>query len=91
MAFIPFKTTFVNADQEEYEKNRDMGVEMKEEEGWVYINTRMISSYSKMQNGNIIIWMAGGECYSLLIMFEDFTRLLKDVETVLDLTEIKNN
>jgi hypothetical protein len=88
MSFIPFPVLFTNDDEIEVERKETLGIESEAQEGTIYLNTALMASYCEMANGFTAVWMAGGECYTLLIKFKSFVKILGEIETVEKLPKI---
>jgi len=85
MAFVPFPILFTSETDADIELKDELKIPLKTEESFIYLNTNLISSYCRMDNGNTAVWMAGGESYTLLIKFENFLNKLNEVDYIHDL------
>jgi len=88
MALLRFPILFT---EEEYEKAENLGLDPKTKKGWVVINTVTICAYNEMDNGNVLVRMANGECYEIPLLVKDFEKILKDIESMVELTTIGGN
>lgn len=87
MAYLKFPIYFIEDD---FEKKENLGLKAEKTEGEISINTQMICAYNAMDNGNVLVRMASGECYEIPLDIDSFENLLADVDSLIDLKEILN-
>jgi len=88
MAFIQFPILFTTDD---YEQKINLGLSATTTKCVININTASICAYNQMDNKNVLVRMANGECYEVPLTIKDFENLLKEIESLIELTSIGGN
>ena len=91
MAYIKFPILFAKDEDEKWEsmgiKPKDSGAEGNP--GEIYINTFQICAFNEMDNGDVLVRMANGECYQLPVDIEDFADTVVDL--IVEFPLVSNN
>lgn len=87
MAYLKFPIYFIEDD---FEKKENLGLKAETKEGEISINTQMICAFNEMDNKNVLVRMASGECYEIPLTIDAFEDLLAEVDSIFDLKEILN-
>jgi len=88
MSFLKFPILFTADD---YEQKENLKLKADAVEAIININTASICAYNEMDNKNVLVRMANGECYEVPLRIKDFENLLKEIESLIELTSIGGN
>jgi len=88
MSFLKFPILFTADD---YEQKANLGLKVTTAQCMININTTAICAYNEMDNKNVLVRMANGECYEVPLTIKDFENLLKEIESLIELTSIGGN
>lgn len=87
MAYLKFPIYFCEDD---FEKKENLGLKVEHTQGEICINTQMICAYNAMDNGNVLVRSANGDCYEIPMDIESFENLLAEVDSIFDLKDVLN-
>jgi len=88
MAFLKFPILFTADD---YEQKINLGLKTTTTKCVININTASICAYNEMDNENVLVRMENGECYEIPLKLKNFEKLLKEIESLIELTSIGGN
>jgi len=88
MSFLKFPILFTVGD---YEEKANLGLNPTTTKCIISINTTAICAYNEMDNKNVLVRMGSGECYEVPMRLKDFEKLLKEIESLIELTSIGGN
>ena len=89
MGFIQIPTLWET--DEDADRCENLKTEVKQEMGYITINTRLICAYNSMDNGNTMVRMSNGQDFEVPIKEDEFADLLNTVESVCSLSDIHEN
>lgn len=88
MSFLRIPVYFVEGDEE---KAENLGLDPEKKEGIIVINTKLLCGYNPMDNGNVLLRMANGDCIEASIDIDTFEDTLDEVDSIFELPSLSPN
>ena len=85
MAMLKFPVYLI--DEEEDEKNKNLGITKEPTTGEITVNTNSICVYREVENGNVYCELANGSVVEIPISLEEFENILGECEMIINLEQ----